>query len=377
MTTTIPIIDSTKILFVDDETRILSVFSSLLTEAGYAITTSSQADDALRLIAAERFDIVFLDQFMGPTRGLDLMRRMAEKNADLSYVIITGNGSADLAVEALKSGALDFITKPFLVTDLIKSIEYVKKQRAVIRQRKDWLAELQLVVSEKTDELKRMYTHVLATLAQAMEQRDSGTYGHSKRVSYNSRLIAAALDLGEKDRDDLKTAALLHDIGKIGITDFILGKEGPLSEQERNIIKSHPFKGVEILKPLKQFEHILPSILHHHENFDGSGYPEGLSGERIPLHARIIAVADTYDAILSSPAVPCRGRPRSRDRRTARLCRKTVRSGHRKRLCPDGRKIPQPVSAQRPEPRRDLIPPELFFRTRSLSYSNATPALLF
>jgi putative two-component system response regulator len=292
--------DGTSILFVDDETRILKVFSSLLTEAGYSITTASQADDALRLISDNRFDIVFLDQFLGPARGLDVMRRMTEVNADLSYVIITGNGSADLAVESLKNGAVDFITKPFLVTDLIKSIEYVKKRRKLDRERKDWLEELQLVVSEKTDELSRVYTHVLASLAQAMEQRDSGTYGHSRRVSYNSRLIAAALDLGEKDRDDLKTAALLHDIGKIGITDFILGKAGPLSEQERNIIKSHPFKGVEILKPLKQFEHILPSILHHHENFDGSGYPEGLSGERIPLHARIIAVADTYDAILSA-----------------------------------------------------------------------------
>jgi len=292
--------DGTSILFVDDETRILKVFSSLLTEAGYSITTASRADDALRLISDNRFDIVFLDQFLGPSRGLDVMRRMAEVNADLSYVIITGNGSADLAVEALKNGAVDFISKPFLVTDLIKSIEYVKKRRKLDHERRDWLAELQLAVNEKTDELKKIYTHVLATLAQAMEQRDSGTYGHSRRVSYNSRLIAAALDLGEKDRDDLKTAALLHDIGKIGITDFILGKTGPLSEQERNVIKSHPFKGVEILRPLKQFDHILPSILHHHENFDGSGYPEGISGERIPLHARIIAVADTYDAILSA-----------------------------------------------------------------------------
>jgi putative nucleotidyltransferase with HDIG domain len=292
--------NGTSILFVDDETRILEVFSSLLTEAGYSIMTASQADDALRLVSDNRFDIVFLDQFLGPTRGLDVMRRMTEVNADLSYVIITGNGSADLAVESLKNGALDFITKPFLFTDLIKSIEYVKKRRKLDQERRDWLAKLQLVVNEKTDELKRVYTHVLASLSQAMEKKDMGTYGHSRRVSYNARLIAAALDMGEQERTDLKTAALLHDIGKIGITDFILGKEGPLTEAEWIVIRSHPQKGVEILKPLKQYERILPSILHHHENYDGSGYPHGIAGERIPLHARIIAVADTYDAILSS-----------------------------------------------------------------------------
>ncbi len=292
--------DGTSILFVDDETRILKVFSPLLAEAGYSVTTASRADDALQLISDNRFDIVFLDQFLGSARGIDVMRSMAEVNADLSYVIITGNGDTDLAVESLKNGALDFITKPFLVNDLIKSIEYVKKRRKLDRERSDWLAELQLAVNEKTDELKRVYTHVLATLSQAMEKKDMGTYGHSRRVSYNARLIAAALDMGEQERTDLKTAALLHDIGKIGITDFILGKEGPLTEAERDVIRSHPQKGVEILKPLKQYERILPSILHHHENYDGSGYPRGIAGETIPLHARIIAVADTYDAILSS-----------------------------------------------------------------------------
>jgi len=225
---------------------------------------------------------------------------MAAVKAGPSFVIMTGNGSTDLAVESLKSGALDFVTKPFLVTDLIKSIEYVKKQRELDRQRREWLADLQHTVDEKTDELKRVYTHVLASLAMAMEKKDIGTYGHSRRVSYNARLIAAALGLGEKDRADLKTAALLHDIGKIGITDFVLGKAGPLTDEERAIIRDHPQKGVEILQPLKQYEHILPSILHHHENYDGSGYPGGISGERIPLHARIIAVADTYDAILSA-----------------------------------------------------------------------------
>jgi putative nucleotidyltransferase with HDIG domain len=290
---------NTRILLVDDEERILDTFSMILDAHGYYVKTASRSDVALSLISEDEFNIVFLDQFLGRAKGLDLMQRMSEIDPELYYVTITANGSIDLAVESLKNGASDFITKPFFITDLIKSIGYVNKKRELDNQRKELLTTLESEVNEKTKELKDIYFSVLSSLAQAMEKKDIGTYGHSKRVSYYSRLIAAALDLKENDRKDLKAAALLHDIGKIGISDFILGKQGHLDEKEFQTVKDHPKKGVEILKPLKQFESILPAILHHHENYDGSGYPYGLSGENIPLLARIIAVVDTYDAILS------------------------------------------------------------------------------
>ncbi len=289
-----------RILFVDDEKMIVETFSLMLTDLGYYVKTACGCEEALGLASREQFDIAFLDHFLGSCLGLDLMRAMAEENPDLSYVIVTANSSMDLAVESLKSGASDFISKPFRVADLIRSIEYVGKKRELKRQKRNLLENLEHVVNEKTEELKQIYTNVLSSLAQAMEKRDIGTYGHSRRVSYHARLIAAALDLPEKERADLKTAALLHDIGKIGISDFILGKQGQLNEEERQAIKNHPQKGYEILKPLKQFEPILPAILHHHEFYNGLGYPAGLAGEAIPLHARIIAVADTYDAILAN-----------------------------------------------------------------------------
>jgi putative nucleotidyltransferase with HDIG domain len=157
-------------------------------------------------------------------------------------------------------------------------------------------------INEKTEELRSVYFSVLSTLAQAMEKKDLGTYGHSKRVSQHSRMIADALGLRKDEKKSLSTASLLHDIGKIGISDLILGKQGSLNEDEMRIVRSHPQKGVEILKPLRQFESILPAILHHHESYDGSGYPDGLMREDIPFLARIIAVADTYDAILSERA---------------------------------------------------------------------------
>ena len=291
--------ENTRILIVDDEERTLDSFSMMLECRGYYVRTAPRFDDAIRLVSEERFDIAFVDQFLGHRRGLDLIQRMADIDPRLYYVIITANGSSDLAVEALKKGASDFIVKPFSIADLLKSIDYVNKKRELDLQKKELLLRLKLEVTEKTEELKDVYFSVLSSLAQAMEKKDMGTYGHCRRVSYCSRLIAATLDLNEKQREDLKSAAMLHDIGKIGISDFVLGKKGPLNEEEKNIIMNHTAKGVEILKPIKHFESILPAILHHHENFDGSGYPAGLSGENIPLFARIIAIADTYDAILS------------------------------------------------------------------------------
>ena len=288
------------ILLIDDETRIVDVYSSLLREEGYAVTASSCADEALRFASLQEFDIVILDQFLGSARGLDVMRSMMSIRQGQSFIIMTANGSTDLAVEWLKQGAADFIVKPFLLRDLLRSIDYIRKKRELERAKQQMMSGLEQAVSEKTEELKRVYTHVLSSLAQAMEQRDSGTYGHSRRVSYTARLIAAALDLGDEERQVLKTAAMLHDIGKIGINDLVLGKQGPLSPEERELIRAHPQKGCEILGPLKELAPVLPAIRHHHERFDGSGYPDGLAGEHIPFLARIIAVADTYDAIIST-----------------------------------------------------------------------------
>lgn len=291
--------DIKKILIVDDEVRTLDSFSMMLEGRGYYVRTASIADDAIKLISEEEFDIAFVDQFLGNARGLDLIQSMAAAAPGLYFVIITANGSTDLAVESLKKGASDFIVKPFSIADLIRSIDYVHMKRELDWQRRELLSRLKLEVNEKINELRNVYFSVLSSLAQAMEKKDTGTYGHCKRVSYCSRLIAVTLDLNEKDREELKAAAMLHDIGKIGISDFVLGKKGLLTEGERNIVMKHPSKGVEILRPIKHFETILPAILHHHENYDGSGYPSGLSGENIPLYARIIAVADTYDAIVS------------------------------------------------------------------------------
>jgi len=290
---------ASRILLVDDEVNILNVLSDMLRDMDCYVRTANKPGEALRLMVQESFDIAFVDNFLGSIEGIQLIEQMGRIDPDLHYVIMTGNPSIDLAIASLKKGVADFLRKPFRVEDVLISIDHVKRKRELERQRKELMSVLELKVQEKTDELKQIYLSVLVTLSRMVEKKDLGTYGHSMRVSRISGRIAEGLALSAQEVDDVKAASLLHDIGKIGISDSILAKQGPLTEEEFGIIRCHSRKGVEILQPLKQFEALLPAILYHHERYDGSGYPAGLSGDAVPLSARIIAVADTYDAILS------------------------------------------------------------------------------
>jgi putative two-component system response regulator len=290
---------TSKILIIDDEIIILDVMTNALKEFGWDVTATSRPAEALRLVKHEKFHMVYVDNYLGPVEGIELIEKMGKINPDLQFVIMTGNPNIDIAIHALKTGVADFLRKPFRIEELLVSVDHVNRRLELEHQRKDLLAGLELKIQEKTAELKQTYLSVLITLSRTVENKDLGTYGHSMRVCDLSTKVAEKLGLPTTEIEVVRAAAQLHDIGKIGISDSILAKQGPLTEDECGIIRSHPQKGVEILQPLKQFEALLPAILHHHEHFDGSGYPAGLSGDAIPLSARIIAVADAYDAILS------------------------------------------------------------------------------
>jgi cyclic di-GMP phosphodiesterase len=288
-----------RILFVDDDQTVLAVSSLMLEERGCYVKTAWRAEEALRLLSRERFDIVFIDQFLGPVKGISLMQQLALMDPELHFVIVTADPHTELAVEALKKGASDFVGKPTRPADLLGSIEYVLGKKERDKKQRELVTGLEDQIIRKTEELQQVYFSVLSSLARAVERKDLGTYGHSMRVSHYSRLIGEMLGLGEEDLKHLRTASLLHDIGKIGISDSILAQRGPLSGEQARIIRTHPQEGVEILRPLHQYNDSLPAILHHHERADGSGYPHGLAGGDIPLPARIIAVADAYDALVS------------------------------------------------------------------------------
>ncbi len=288
-----------RLLVVDDEKRILQTFKLMFSDSEYQVATAQSAAEAMGLLGKERFDLVFLDCYIGRDRGLDLMQQMAAADPDLYFIMITANGNTDLAVDALKRGAADFITKPFFIADIVKSIDYVNRKKELDRQKRDLLLTLETKVRERTQELETMYVDVLASLAQVLETRDFSTFGHCKRVSHYARLIADDMNLPADEKHYLEIASLLHDVGKIGISDSILLKPGSLDREEWDNLKHHPAKGVEILKPLKYLGPALPAILHHHEFFNGTGYPAGLKGDAIPLNARIIAVADAWDVMRS------------------------------------------------------------------------------
>lgn len=290
---------SLKILLIDDEEVIRDVFSTMLIESGYNVQTASNTWEALDALSRENFDVIFLDQCLKETSGVELMNRLAPAYPSAHFIIITGQVSQELEIRALRAGA-EFIKKPFSTADLIKCIERIRHKIENERERQRMFLELEFRLDEKIKELGCIYFSVLSSLAQAMEKRDTGTFGHCQRVKRCVELIGIGMGMDAHSLEELKTAAMLHDIGKIGISDFILAKEGSLDPDELRIVRDHPGKGVDILKPLRQFESILPTILHHHENFDGSGYPHGLTGKGIPLYSRIISIGDTYDAIVSN-----------------------------------------------------------------------------
>ena len=290
---------ASKILIVDDEAHIRNVLSCMLMEMGHDVKTASGPDEARSLVAGESFQMAFVDNLLGPMQGVDLVEHLGKIDPNLHFVIMTGNPNIETAIQSLKKGVSDFLRKPFHTEDLLVSIDHVNKKREIEQQRRELMSFLELKVREKTDELKQVYLSVLVTLSRTVETKDLGTYGHSKRVSTMSGQVAERLGLSPVEVEDIRAASLLHDIGKIGISDNILGKPGPLTPSEMAVVRGHPEKGVAILQPLKQFESLLPTILHHHERYDGSGYPRGLAGSAIPLPARIISVVDTYDAIMS------------------------------------------------------------------------------
>lgn len=287
-----------RILLVDDEDRVLDVLTCMFREVGLDVATAATPAEALRFVSEEPFRIAFVDNHLGSMEGMELIDQLRKTDPNLQFVIMTGNPNIETAIRALKNGIADFLRKPFHIEDLLVSIQHVNRKIELEQQKKNLLAGLEQTVQEKTAELNQTYLSVLVAMSRTVEKKDLGTYGHSMRVSEMSVRIAKILGLSTAEIDDVRAASQLHDIGKIGISDSILAKKGPLTDEEIDVIRSHPQKGVEILQPLKQFEALLPAILHHHERYDGSGYPAGLADDAIPLSARIISVADTYDAII-------------------------------------------------------------------------------
>ena len=293
--------DSTRILVVDDEDMVREVLVEFLITQGYQVETASGGLEALDLIEANSYDLVLTDIKMPDKDGIAVLEGVRKKFTNTAVILMTGHSELDTAIEALRMGAYDYISKPFNFDSLQVSVDRALEKVNLIRLNREYQNTLEQKVMEQSVLIRSMFTDVVSSLANAIEAKDQYTSGHSARVTQLSEWLCNRLDMGREMTQNIVTAAQLHDIGKLGIVDRILNKPGKLTDEEFDLVKQHPLTSVRILEPIIP-QPTIGFVKHHHERWDGRGYPDGLAGDKVPLGGRIIAIADTFDAITSTRA---------------------------------------------------------------------------
>ena len=305
-----------RVLIVDDEELNRELLAAQVELLGHTWEEARSGTEAIALLH-ERFDLLLVDGMMPGMDGFELTCRIRaqDKNGDVPIIMVTALNSREDRLKAVEAGANDFITKPVDRYELQVRTESLLKMKAAQDAVKNHQSDLEHIVASRTADLQNAMNEVVLgrqqiyeaqldtihRLALAAEHRDEHTASHIHRVSHYCGLLAWALDLSADETEHLQQGSIMHDVGKIGVPDSILLKEGRLSNAEREVMQQHTIIGADILRgsssKLLQIGEI--TALTHHERWDGTGYPQGLKGEQIPLHGRICAVADVYDALTS------------------------------------------------------------------------------
>lgn len=289
------------ILVVDDDTSNLKMANRILSQEKMRVSCLKSGEDAIKFLQENRPDLILLDIHMPGMDGFETIAAIRENKAtaDIPVIFLTADDDTGTETKGLKAGAMDFIKKPFVPEVLLLRVRHTID---LIRLQTD----LSYEVKKKTDEvmaqhekLERISMQIVKTLSGAIDAKDTYTNGHSTRVAEYSREIARRAGLSKEAQDNIYMMGLLHDVGKIGIPDAIINKPAKLTEEEYSVIQNHPVMGAKILKNITEFPKLSTGARWHHERYDGKGYPDGISGEDIPLEARIIAIADAYDAMSS------------------------------------------------------------------------------
>ncbi len=276
------------ILAVDEELENLQLIKRIL-DKDYNVIISDDANQALGIMGREEIHLIITDQKIKGVSGLEFLKRSGEINQNAVKIILTSYADTDLLLNTINSSRVfRYILKPWDPAELKIAVKNALETYILTIENK------QLI-----ERLKENYSKTLIMLANALEARDTYVQGHSERVAYTSACIARRLNVSQSDIDLLYSACLLHDIGKIGVPESVLKKTEALDEDDFMYIKAHTAIGERILSPIPDFAEMIPLIRYHHERIDGKGYPDGLQGDDIPLLARIMAVADTFDAITS------------------------------------------------------------------------------
>jgi putative two-component system response regulator len=269
-----------RILIVDDESSARAALETLLRREGYDVRDAADGRSALAACSDFKPDLILLDILMPGIDGFEVCRRIKEtpETRLTPVVLITGLSDTEDRIRGITAGADDFLSKPIDINELLA------RTRSLLR------------LKQYTDELENAEV-VLFSLARSIEARDPYTRGHCERLAEMSVMLGQKLGLPDDQIKALRRGGIVHDIRKVVVPDAILLKPGPLSPGEIAVMRKHPVVGERICAPLKTLRLVLPIIRHHHEKRDGSGYPDGLSGEEIPLAARILQLADVYDAL--------------------------------------------------------------------------------
>lgn len=289
------------ILVVDDDSANLRMASHILSAENMRVSCLKSGEDALRFLLDNKPDIILLDIHMHGMDGFETLAAIKENGdtADIPVIFLTADDDDKTESRGLTAGAVDFLKKPFVPEVLLLRVRHTID---LARLQEDMHHEVAIMTQEIVDQhekMERVTMQIVKALAGAIDAKDTYTNGHSTRVAEYSREIAKRAGFTKTVQDDIYMMGLLHDVGKIGIADTIINKTSKLSDEEYAIIKTHPVKGDKILKNISEFPKLAIGARWHHERFDGRGYPDGIAGDEIPLEARIIAVADAYDAMSS------------------------------------------------------------------------------
>jgi response regulator RpfG family c-di-GMP phosphodiesterase len=295
-----------RLLIVDDDPAICKLLSETLRQAGFEVAARSDGKTALDLLDHEAFDAIISDQNMPGITGLQLLEEVRKRDAHLVFLMATGVDDIRVGVQAMKQGADDYLVKPFQFDAVVASLQRAMEKRRLEREIENYRLRLEDMVEQRTKQLgaamKRIeltYDETLEALGAALDLRDNETAGHCGRVTLYCLEMAKPMGCPEEELRQIARGAYLHDIGKIGIPDAILLKPGKLTEAETAIMQAHAQIGYELVSRIAFLAPAAQIVLTHQERFDGTGYPQGLQGKEIPLGARIFAVADTLDAMMS------------------------------------------------------------------------------
>ncbi|MBZ5499037.1 MAG: response regulator [Acidobacteriia bacterium] len=289
-----------QVLVIDDEPDIREILRTILEDAGFKCTVVASVDEALAELSAQEFDLAFTDIRMPGRPVSDLLQEFKRSHPLTVVIMITGLNTAETAMETIRMGAFDYIVKPFNLSEVLVAADRAMEKRRLDQANREFQKYLEEMAEDRAAQTSRLFYSITQILIRLLELRTPLDVGHSVNVAEIARHVALELKMTKDGIRKVYLAALLHDVGMITIEDLLLQKRGSLTTEEYRQIQEHSAVAENVLKPILDDGEVLKYIRHHHERYDGAGYPDGLKGNIIPLGARIIAVAEAFDAMTRS-----------------------------------------------------------------------------